>query len=152
MLALGDAQRGIDELREIAAGIHPAILTQRGLTATIGALAARLPIPVQIEVRDRRLPAPIEASIYFFCSEALTNVVKHARATFARVRVEPEGTSCAAEVRDDGIGGAEPRSETSGLNGLRNRIGALSGTMDIISPASGGTVLRASIPLPSEPA
>ena len=148
-LALRDAQRGIDDLREIAAGIHPAILTQRGLAAAIDAIAAQLPIPVQIEVRDRRLPAPIEASVYFFCSEALTNVVKHARATSAWVRVELEGNRCAVEVRDDGIGGAQRRSETSGLNGLRDRIGALSGTMDVISPANGGTVLRASIPLSS---
>ncbi len=151
-LALRHAQRGIDDLREIAAGIHPAILTQRGLAAAIDALAAQLPIPVQIEVRARRLPAPLEASIYFFCSEALTNVVKHARATSAWVRVEVEGDRCDVQVRDDGIGGAQPRSETSGLNGLRDRIGALSGTMNIISPADGGTVLLASIPLPSEPA
>ena len=151
-LALRDAQRGIDELREIAAGIHPAILTQRGLAAAIDALAARLPIPVQTEVRDQRLPAPIEASIYFFCSEALTNVVKHAHATSAWARVGLEGNRCTVEVSDDGIGGARPRSETSGLNGLRDRIGALSGTMDIISPADGGTVLRASIPLLSESA
>jgi len=147
-LALRDTQRGIDDLREIAAGIHPAILTQRGLAAAIDALAAQLPIPVQTEVRDRRLPAPVEASVYFFCSEALTNVVKHARATSAWVRVELEGSQCAVEVRDDGIGGAQPRSETSGLNGLRDRVGALSGTMDIISPAGGGTVLQARIPLP----
>jgi PAS domain S-box-containing protein len=151
-LALRDAQRGIDDLREIAAGIHPAILTQRGLAAAIDALAAQLPIPVQMEVRGPRLPAPIEASVYFFCSEALTNVLKHARATSAWVWVELAGDRCAVEVRDDGIGGAQPGSETSGLNGLRDRIGALSGTMDVISPANGGTVLRASIPLPSEPA
>ena len=149
-LALRDARRGIEDLREIAAGIHPAILTQRGLAAAIGALTARLPIPVHIDVPDRRLPGPIEASVYFFCSEALTNVVKHARATSASVRVELQDDRCAIEVRDDGIGGARPRSETSGLNGLRDRIGALNGTMDITSPATGGTVLQACIPLPSE--
>lgn len=146
-LALRDAQRGINDLREIAAGIHPAILTQRGLAAAIDALAAQLPVPVMIEVCDRRLPAPVEASVYFFCSEALTNVVKHARATSAWVRVELDASQCAVEVRDDGIGGAQPRSESSGLNGLCDRIGALSGTMDIISPAGGGTILQASIPL-----
>ncbi len=148
-LALRDARRGIEDLREIAAGIHPAILTQRGLAAAIGALTARLPIPVQIDVPDRRLPGAIEASVYFFCSEALTNIVKHAHATSAWVRVELEDDRCAVEVRDDGIGGARPRSETSGLNGLRDRIGALNGTMDIISPATGGTVLQACIPLSS---
>jgi len=149
-LALRDAMRGIEDLREIAAGIHPAILTQRGLAAAIDALTARLPIPVHIDVPDRRLPGPIEASVYFFCSEALTNVVKHARATSASVRVELQDDRCAVEVRDDGIGGARPRSETSGLNGLRDRIGALNGTMDITSPATGGTVLQACVPLPSE--
>ena len=107
---------------------------------------------MQIEVHARRLPAAVEASVYFFCSEALTNVVKHSRATSAWVRVELEGNRCAVEVRDDGIGGAQPRSEASGLNGLRDRVGALSGTMDIISPVGGGTVLQASIPLPSESA
>ena len=147
-LALRDARRGIEDLRDIVAGIHPAILTQRGLAAAIDALAARLPIPVQLDVPDRRLPAPIEASAYFFCSEALTNVVKHAHATSAWVRVDVENDRCYVEVRDDGIGGARPRSEASGLNGLCDRIGALNGTVDITSPAAGGTVLRASIPLP----
>jgi signal transduction histidine kinase len=151
-MAVRDARLGLEDLREIAAGIHPAILTQRGLAAAIDALAARLPIPVQLDVPGQRLPAPIEASMYFFCSEALTNVVKHARATSAGVRMELGGDRCAIEVCDDGIGGARPRSETSGLNGLRDRIGALGGTMDITSPATGGTVLRASIPLPGEPA
>ena len=147
-LALRDARRGIEDLRDIVAGIHPAILTQRGLAAAIDALAARLPIPVQLDVPDRRLPAPIEASAYFFCCEALTNVVKHAHATSARVRVDVENDRCYVEVRDDGIGGARPRSEASGLNGLCDRIGALNGTVDVTSPAAGGTVLRASIPLP----
>jgi PAS domain S-box-containing protein len=149
-VALGDARRGIEDLREIAAGIHPAVLSQRGLAAAVDALAVRLPIPVQLEVPERRLPAPLEASVYFFCSEALTNVVKHARATFAWVRLEIEDDRCAVEVRDDGIGGAQPRSEMSGLNSLRDRIGALNGTMEITSPATGGTMLRACIPLRSE--
>jgi PAS domain S-box-containing protein len=149
-LALHDARRGIEDLREIAAGIHPAMLTQRGLAAAIDVLATRLPIPVRLHVPDRRLPGPIEASLYFFCSEALTNIAKHARATSAWVRVELKDDRCAIEVGDDGIGGARPRSETSGLNGLRDRIGALNGTMDITSPATGGTVLQACVPLPSE--
>lgn len=148
-LAVRDARCGLEDLREIVAGIHPAILTQRGLAAAIGALTVRLPIPVQLDVPDRRFPAPVEASVYFFCSEALTNVVKHARATSAGVRVELIDERCAVEVRDDGIGGARPRSDTSGLTGLRDRIGALGGTMDITSAATGGTTLRASIPLPA---
>ena len=147
-LALREARRGIEDLRDIVAGIHPAILTQYGLAAAIDALAARLPIPVQLDVPDRRLPTPIEACAYFFCSEALTNVVKHAHATSAWVRVDVENDRCHVEVRDDGIGGARPRSEASGLNGLCDRIGALNGTVDITSPAARGTVLRASIPFP----
>ena len=123
-------------------GLHPAILTQRGLAAAIHALAARLPIPVEIDVPGIRLPAPIEASVYFFCSEALTNVVKHAHARCAWIRLEIAADQCVFEVRDDGIGGAHARQEASGLIGLRDRIGALGGTLDIISRPAGGTVLR----------
>jgi PAS domain S-box-containing protein len=145
--ALGDARSSIDGLREIAAGIHPAILTHRGLAAALDALAGRIPLPVHLDITDTRLPAPIEASIYFFCSEALTNVVKHAQASAAWVRVAAEDGRYTIEVRDDGIGGAEARLETSGLIGLRDRIGALKGAMQISSPASAGTTLTAWIPL-----
>jgi signal transduction histidine kinase len=149
---LHDAQTGMDELRELAAGIHPAILTQRGLNAALRALAARLPIPVELEVAVPRLPEPIESSIYFFCSEALTNIAKHARAKSVSVRVALQDGRCAVEVHDDGIGGAEPRSRSSGLTGLRDRIGALKGAMEVSSPVGAGTTLRAWIPLSSEPA
>ena len=145
--AIRDARGGLEELREIVAGILPATLTQHGLAAAIGSLAARLPFPVQVDVPARRLAAQVEVSVYFFCSEALTNVVKHARATSAQVRIAVDAGQCAVEVRDDGIGGARPRLESSGLVGLRDRIGALDGTMGIISPAGGGTALRAVIPL-----
>jgi PAS domain S-box-containing protein len=145
--ALTEAKRGVDDLREIAAGIHPALLTQRGLAVALDGLVARLPVLVQLDVPDRRLPGPIEASVYFFCSEALTNVVKHARATCAWVRVRQEDGQCTIEVRDDGIGGAGAQPETSGLTGLHDRISALRGALDISSPAGGGTVLRARIPL-----
>jgi PAS domain S-box-containing protein len=150
--ALGEAQAGIGELRQIAAGIHPAILTHRGLAAALDALAARLPIPVELDVTAHRLPDALEASIYFFCSEALTNVVKHARAGSAWVRVAREGDRCTIGVRDDGIGGAEPRLETSGLIGLHDRIGALGGAMQISSLASSGTTLHAWVPLTGGPA
>ena len=146
-LAMRDAQHGVDDLREIAAGIHPAILTHRGLAAAIGALAARLPIPVDIDVPDVSLPEPVEVSVYFFCSEGLTNVVKHAQASCAWVHVEVGDGHCWAEVRDDGIGGARPRSDSSGLTGLRDRMGALGGTMDILTPDQGGTTLRAVVPM-----
>jgi len=146
-LALRDARLGMADLREIVAGIHPPILTQRGLAAAIDGLAARTPVPVELDVPEDRLPAPIELSVYFFCSEALTNVVKHAKASSAWVRVAITADRCTVEVGDDGTGGARPGPDASGLTGLRDRIGALNGTMHITSPDSGGTVLSASIPL-----
>ena len=145
--ALADARHGLEDLREIVAGIHPEILTQRGLAAALDALAARLPLPVRLDVPGTRLPAAVEASVYFFCTEALTNVVRHARATSAWVRVGVTADRCSVEVGDDGTGGARARSEVSGLTGLRDRIGALHGTVQIVSPDGGGTVLRADIPL-----
>jgi signal transduction histidine kinase len=123
-------------------------LTQRGLSAALAALTGRLPVPVQLDLPRDRLPAPIEASVYFFCAEALTNVVKHARASSAWVTVATDGERCEVEVRDDGIGSAQARSDSSGLTGLRDRIGALNGVMNIVAPAEGGTVLHAAIPLP----
>jgi PAS domain S-box-containing protein len=146
--ALDDARRGIEDLRELAAGLHPAILTQHGLAPAVRTLADRVPIPVEIDVPAIRLPAPIEASLYFLCSEALTNIVKHAHATCAWIRLDVAADQCVFEVRDDGIGGAHPRPETSGLIGLSDRIGALGGTLDIISQHPGGTVLRAAVPIP----
>lgn len=144
--ALDDARRGIEDLRELAAGLHPAILTQQGLAPAVRGLADRVPIPVEIDLPGTRLSAPVEASLYFLCSEALTNIVKHARATCAWIRLELTADRCVIEVRDDGIGGAGPRPETSGLIGLSDRIGALGGTLDIISPPAGGTTLRAAVP------
>jgi PAS domain S-box-containing protein len=149
--ALRDANSGLQELRDIAAGIHPAILTHRGLAAAIDALAARAPILVEVDVPGVRLPEAIESSIYFFCAEALTNVVKHAQARSASVRVAIEATRYTVEVRDDGIGGAESRPGTSGLIGLRDRIGALNGSLEVASPPSRGTTLRARIPVSREP-
>jgi PAS domain S-box-containing protein len=146
-LAIRDSRHGLQDLREMAAGIHPAILTQRGLATAIDALSARMPIPVEIDVLASRLPESIEASVYFFCSEALTNVAKHAQATWARVSVQLIDGHCRVEIRDDGIGGAGPRSNASGLAGLRDRVGAVGGTMEILSPAEAGTVLRAAIPI-----
>jgi PAS domain S-box-containing protein len=145
--ALEDTRRGIEDLRELTAGLHPAVLTQHGLAPAVRALADRLAIAAEIDVPGIRLPAPIEAGLYFFCSEALTNIAKHAQATRAWVRLEVTDDRCVVEVRDDGIGGARPRSESSGLTGLGDRIGAIGGTLDITSPDSGGTLLRASVPV-----
>jgi PAS domain S-box-containing protein len=146
--ALEDTRRGIEDLRELAAGLHPAVLTQHGLAPAVRSLADRIAIPAEIDVPGLRLPASIEASLYFFCSEALTNIVKHAQATRAWVRLEVAADQCVVEVRDDGIGGASPGPETSGLVGLSDRIGAIGGTLDITSPPSGGTVIRACVPIP----
>jgi PAS domain S-box-containing protein len=148
-LALHEARQGLEDLRELAAGIHPAILTQRGLAAALRGLTGTLPVPVQLDITAQRLPEPIEASIYFFCSEALTNVVKHAHARCAWVRVDLAADRCTVEVRDDGMGGAVPRSQSSGLTGLRDRIGALGGAMEVSSPVAAGTTLQAWIPLAS---
>jgi signal transduction histidine kinase len=150
--ALDDARRGLEDLRSLAAGLHPAILTQHGLAPALRTLADRVPIPVEIDVPQVRLPASIEAGLYFFCSEALTNIVKHAHASCAWIRLEVAADQYVTEVRDDGIGGAHPGPETSGLVGLRDRIGALGGTVDIVSPHAGGTVLRAAIPVAPDPA
>jgi PAS domain S-box-containing protein len=149
--ALGDARQGLEDLRALAAGLHPAILTQYGLASAFRTLADQVPFPVEIDVPSIRLPALIEASLYFFCSEALTNIVKHAHATCAWIRLEVGTDQYLVEVRDDGIGGAGPHPETSGLIGLGDRIGALGGSVDIISPPSHGTVLRAAVPIPPGP-
>jgi PAS domain S-box-containing protein len=146
--ALEDTRRGIEDLRVLAAGLHPAILTLHGLAPAVRALADRAVIPVETDVPGIRLPVSIEASLYFFCSEALTNIAKHAQAARAWIRLEVAADRCVLEVRDDGIGGARPQSETSGLIGLSDRLGAIGGTLEITSPRSGGTVLRASVPVP----
>jgi PAS domain S-box-containing protein len=146
-LATSEARTGIDELRELAAGLHPAILTNRGLQAAVEGLADRLPIPVApLEVVDQRLPAAVEASVYFFISEALTNVVKHANATTAAVQVTMSEETLRVEVHDDGSGGADPEAG-SGLPGLADRVAALDGDLTIRTEPSGGTTLLAEIPL-----
>ncbi len=147
--AAEQAKASVDSLRELAAGVHPTILSNRGLQAAIEALADRLPFPVRpLEVLAERLPAAIEASVYFFVSEALTNVVKHARASSAGVRVTAEAGKLTVEVSDDGAGGADPRAGAGGLSGLADRVSALEGNFEVLSEAGGGTTLRAVIPLP----
>jgi PAS domain S-box-containing protein len=145
--AIALANGGLSELRRLASGIHPAILTDRGLRPAVESLASRLPLPVAVVGAPAvRLPAPVEASVYFFVSEALTNVVKHAQAGSATVCINTENGGLTVEVSDDGVGGARPGSG-SGLRGLGDRVGALDGTLDVESPPGGGTLLRARIPL-----
>ena len=136
------------ELRELAAGIHPAILTHRGLGPAIERLASRMPLRVSVlETPDGRLSPPVEASVYFVVSEALTNVVKHAGASAATVRVSTAEARLVVEVSDDGAGGADMRSGT-GLSGLADRVAALDGELTVTSVPQGGTTVHAEIPLP----
>jgi signal transduction histidine kinase len=137
----------LEELRELARGIHPAVLSDRGLQGALEALAGRLPIPVELsEGPDDRLPAPIEAAAYFVVAEALTNVVKYAAASHASVTVVRSNGHAIVEVRDDGVGGADP-GRGSGLRGLADRVAALDGRLELESPPGKGTLLRAEIPV-----
>jgi signal transduction histidine kinase len=138
--------QALDELRELARGIHPAILTDRGLDAALEALAARSPLPVEIEGQCVDLPAPVEAAAYYVVSEALANVVKYAKAECVRVALAQTNGSAMVVVVDDGVGGADPAAG-SGLRGLADRVESLKGTLDVESPPGGGTTIRAEIPL-----
>jgi PAS domain S-box-containing protein len=140
----------LEELRELARGIHPAVLTDRGLAAAVEALVTRTPLPVEVDVPEEPLPPEVEAALYYVVSESLTNVVKYAGATSARVRVGlTEDGAVAAEVSDDGHGGADP-SRGTGLRGLADRVAALDGSLVVESPAPGGTRILVEIPLPAE--
>jgi PAS domain S-box-containing protein len=138
----------LEELRELARGLHPAVLTERGLAPTLEALAARAPLPVELEVEELVLPRAIEAAAYYLVAEALTNVAKYASASTARVSIRLAGADAVIEVADDGVGGAQP-ARGSGLRGLSDRVDALDGRLEIETAEGRGTCLRAIIPLPS---
>lgn len=140
----GELQQALGELRELARGIHPAILTDQGLTAAVGSLALRAPIPVAVECDPDRFPAHVETTTYLVVAEALGNVAHHAGATAASVTVRHQEPFVVIEVRDDGIGGADPSGP--GLVALADRVGALGGTVSVDSPREGGTRLVARIP------
>jgi PAS domain S-box-containing protein len=144
--ALANARTAIDELRELAHGIHPAVLTHRGLAAAVGALADRVPLPVDVDIANERFPDSVELGAYYVAAEALTNVAKYAGATAARVTVIRTAGLLVLTVEDDGIGGAQP-SGGSGLAGLADRLAALDGTLTVSSPPGEGTQIRAEIPL-----
>jgi GAF domain-containing protein len=146
--ALEHAESANDELRELSHGQLPSVLTREGLRAGVVELVATASIPVEIDVRVGRLPAVVEATAYFFVAETLTNVVKHARAERAQVRAFVQDDTLHVEVRDDGVGGANPSG--GGLVGLRDRVTALRGRLCIQSSAQGGTILVATLPLDSE--
>jgi PAS domain S-box-containing protein len=150
-MALADACNelalALDELRELARGLHPAVLSDRGLRAAVETLAGRAPVPVDTsDIATERLPEPIEAAAYYLIAEALTNVTKYAEASTARIRVVASDASVVVEVSDDGVGGADPATG-SGLRGLADRVEALGGSLEVVSPAGAGTSLRAEIPV-----
>jgi signal transduction histidine kinase len=148
--ALDQAKQGNDELRELAHGILPSVLSRGGIAAGVDALVARLDLLVETEVTAPRLPPEIEASAYFVVAEALTNVVKHSGATSARVAASVADDKLRLEVADDGKGGAD--AEGHGLLGLGDRVEALGGRLTVESPPGGGTFVRAELPLRSSTA
>jgi signal transduction histidine kinase len=149
-VAAADLQRELQEVRaaltEFARGVHPRTLTEAGLPAALAELSARCPVPVQVSVPEQRLAPAVEAAVYFVCSEALTNVAKYAQASQAAVWVQRRAGLVAVEVRDDGVGGADP-AVGSGLRGLTDRVEALRGWLRIESRPGEGTRLLAEIPL-----
>jgi signal transduction histidine kinase len=143
--ALAQLQRALTELRDLARGLHPAVLSERGLAAALEGLIARSPVPVELRVPPERAGRAAEAAIYFTVAEALTNVAKHARAGHARVQVDLRAGTLTAQVADDGVGGAAA-SSGSGLQGLSDRLQALGGTLTVDSPPGGGTIIGARVP------
>lgn len=144
-----EAKNALVELRDLARGLHPPVLTDRGLHAAVAGLASRAPVPVDVDLRvTRRAPPSVEGIAYFVISEALTNMARHSGATRARVLVADEGTRLVVEVSDDGIGGASAE-RGSGLQGLADRVRAVDGTFRVTSPNGGPTTLRAELPLPA---
>jgi signal transduction histidine kinase len=144
--AAEELERALAELRELARGIHPAVLSDRGLDPAVAAIADRAPLPVEVVGRlGERIQESVELAAYFVVSEALTNVAKYARAERATIRVARENGRVLVEVADDGIGGADPQRGT-GLRGLADRIAALGGRLDVGTRPEGGTLVRAQIP------
>jgi signal transduction histidine kinase len=146
--ALAELSAGLAELRELARGIHPALLSERGLEPAVESLVARSPVPAQLSsTLTGRMSSAVETAAYFVIAEALTNVAKYARASAVEVMLEHAGGRLTLEVRDDGQGGANPDAG-SGLAGIADRVAALDGRLSIHSPPGAGTVLRAEFPAP----
>jgi len=143
---IADLELAVDELRELARGIHPTLLTQAGLPAAVRGLLGSFPMTARLTLKiDRRLPAEVEAALYFVCAESLTNVSKHAGANAVEISLSDSGEQVVLEVTDDGLGGAEVRPG-GGLEGLRDRVEALGGRFELASGITGGTQLRATLP------
>ena len=145
--AVAEATAAADELREIARGIHPAVLADGGLRPALKTLARRSPVPVDLRIQaDGRLPEPVEVSAYYVVAEALTNAAKHARASAVTVQAEADSSVLCVTVRDDGAGGAD-FAQGTGLAGLKDRVEAIGGRIILHSPRGAGTSLRAEFPL-----
>jgi signal transduction histidine kinase len=140
-----ELSRALEELRELARGLHPAVLSDRGLAAAVRTLASRAPLPVDVDAAIGRVAEPVELAAYFVISEALTNVAKYAAAERATVRVGRDDGSLVVEVSDDGVGGADPK-RGSGLRGLGDRLSALGGKLEVDSRSGAGTTVKARIP------
>ena len=146
--ATTELRAAVAEVRDLARGLHPTILTESGLGPAIEALAERTSVPVSVQAPARRFPPNIEAAAYFVVAEALTNVARYAGASSVRVEIQAHGDTLTVAVRDDGMGGADP-DRGSGLRGLTDRVAALGGRLAIDSPPEGGTTVRADLPLPA---
>ncbi|HSI79328.1 MAG TPA: histidine kinase, partial [Solirubrobacterales bacterium] len=143
--ARAELDQALDELRELARGIHPSVLTDRGLDAALAGLASRAPVPVEVDAEGSGdLPPELQTTAYFVAAEGLTNAFKHARCSSARVRVRVRDGLATVEVHDDGVGGTDPFAG-SGLRGLADRVSALGGSLEIESPEGEGTTIRARI-------
>jgi signal transduction histidine kinase len=144
-----EAKAALKEIRDLVRGIHPVILEDRGLDAALSAVVARSAVPVELDVLlPERPPAAVESAAYFVVSEALANVARHAQATRVRVAIVQNGDRLIVEVRDDGVGGADPSAGT-GLSGLAERVRGMGGTMDLLSPVGGPTTLLVELPCAS---
>jgi signal transduction histidine kinase len=144
--AVEQLQHGLAELRDLAHGLHPAVLSERGLAAALEGLARRSPLPVGLRITRERVAPAVERAIYFTVAEALTNIAKHAQATHATVTVEIDDGALIAHIADDGLGGASTTAG-AGLRGLADRLDALGGTLSVESPHGGPTIIRARVPL-----
>jgi signal transduction histidine kinase len=146
--ATAELRAAVAEVRDLARGLHPPILTEAGLRPAIEALAERAAVPVTIDAPERRYPAPVEAAAYFVINEAITNTTKYAGATAVHVTIEERDGRLTVSIRDDGHGGADPAGG-SGLAGLTDRVAALGGRLDVDSPPGGGTTILAELPFPA---
>jgi signal transduction histidine kinase len=149
--ARGELDQALEELRELARGLHPSVLSDRGLDAALEGLVHRAPLPVELDATPgERLPERVESAAYFVVAEALTNVAKYSHATHASVNVTRQDGAVLVEVADDGVGGADP-AKGSGLSGLVDRLSALDGGLEVDSEPGNGTTVRALIPCPQPP-